>query len=322
VGVDWLAQDAARERIERWLAEAAPAGGGVRVALACAHSAGGGLHVDGATGACPELPGYRVLQVPCAGWIHTLTLERALRRGASDALVVSCPPGACHYREGERWIRERVEGERTPALRVEMVARERIHLLPLARTATGELVRMAGEIRRTGHARGPSRPGAALSGAASVALALGVAGALGVVSDLGYAAPRPEGSELVVTFKHPGHVSDECRELSPEEQAARPRHMRRERICARERAPVRLRVTLDGERVVERSYPPSGIWGDGSSIAVEPFAVAPGRHRVRVEIGDEADDDEWNHAMEQELEFGLEARRVVTFDKLVGFGVH
>jgi hypothetical protein len=90
-----------------------------------------------------------------------------------------------------------------------------------------------------------------------VALGLALAAALGLLSDLGYAAPRREGSELGVTLKHRGRVSDECRELSAEEQAERARHVRRERFCARERSPVRPRVKVDGERVVERAYPTS-----------------------------------------------------------------
>ena len=50
-------------------------------------AADGGLAVDPESGLCVRLPGWRVLVVPCAGWVHTMTLERVLRRGASQALV-------------------------------------------------------------------------------------------------------------------------------------------------------------------------------------------------------------------------------------------
>ena len=95
----------------------------------------------------------------------------------------------------------------------------------------------------------------------AVVLAVVVAGGLGLVSDLGYAAPGVDDSELVVTFKHPGQTSQNCRDLTEEERARRPVHMRRDRICDRRRSSVRLWVTLDGATALKSSYPPGGVWG-------------------------------------------------------------
>ncbi len=83
---------------------------------------------------------------------------------------------------------------------------------------------------------------------------------------------------------------------------------------------MRLRVEIDGQRVVDRSYAPAGIWGDGNSIAVERIPVSPGEHRIEVAIGQTHDSDEWNFEDEQTLSFSEDARRVVTFDRLTGFG--
>ncbi len=145
------------------------------------------------------------------------------------------------------------------------------------------------------------------------------AAGLGVVSDLGYAAPSLEGSELVVSLKHPGAVSENCRVLSEAEKAKLAPHMRRDEVCERRRAAVRLRVVVDGEASVDTRYPPTGIWGDGNSIAIERIPVAPGEHAVGVTIGDTADPEEWSYADERVLGFDREARRVVTFDRLTGF---
>jgi coenzyme F420-reducing hydrogenase delta subunit len=288
-------------------------------------SAGGGLHVDPETGRCAELPGYRVLQVPCAGWVHMLSIERALRRGAAGALLVGCGPGACRQREGLVFAGLRLDGERTPSLRTDKVERERIRLLALDRTRTGDLVREA--LAARGGAGGPALAPApafgrvrAVFGAALLAVL--VAALVGVPSDLGYGAPRPPGSELAVTFKHPGRTDEHCRVLSPEEQAKLPAHMRRDRICERRRADVRLRVVLDGQIVASGSYPPEGIWGDGNSVAVVRVPVAPGAHAVSVAIGDSLVPDEWTFRAEQTLEFTSDARRVVSFDRLAGFGWH
>jgi ferredoxin len=319
VGLDWFAVTDQRTRVEGWLEEAEANGESPNVAYVCSQSAGAGLDIDPDTGRCVELPGYRVLEVPCSGWLHTLTLERALRRGGREALVVTCGPGKCHYREGADWIGMRLNGERGPALRTDKVARERIHVRALDRTRKGDLVREALALQADGgEPAGAPRP-RALAGVASVALALIVAAALGVVSDLGYAAPAVDGSQLAITFKHPGRVSEECRELTEEELARRPAHMRQEKICERARADVRLRVSVDGERRIDSTHPPTGIWGDGSSVAVVSLPIEPGEHTVRVEIGDSLDPEEWTHVTEQKLAFTEDARRVIVFDRRSGY---
>jgi hypothetical protein len=98
--------------------------------------------------------------------------------------------------------------------------------------------------------------------------------------------------------------------------------MRTEKICDRARASVRMRVLLDGRLVLDSAYPPSGLWSDGNSVAVERIRVVSGEHRVAVEIGDSDDPDEWTHVVEQTLTFGEDARRVITFDRVSGFEVY
>jgi hypothetical protein len=142
------------------------------------------------------------------------------------------------------------------------------------------------------------------------------------VSDLGYASPRAEGSELIVTFKHPGEVSEHCHDLTAREKAKLPVHMRRDRVCDRARANVRMRVKVDDRVVVEKAYAPKGIWHDGNSIAVETNPVAPGEHEVEVEIGDSHRAGDWRFETEKKITFTRESRRVIAFDRLAGFTVH
>jgi ferredoxin/coenzyme F420-reducing hydrogenase delta subunit len=322
IGLSWFGVADQRRRLEAWVQEALAAGETPTLALICADSAGAKLSVDSGSGICAELPGYRVLQLPCAGWVHPLTLERALRRGARGAIVVTCGPGACHYREGSRWVRERLDGERAPTLRDDKVERDRILVLPLDRTRKRELLRHAQAFQGGAGGSTEARPSRALAGLAAAVLAAIVAGGVGAVSDLGYAAPTVDGSELVVTFKHAGQVSENCREFSEEEKAQRPAHMRRDRICDRERASVRMRVRVDGERLHQASYPPTGIWGDGNSSAVERIPLPPGDHRIQIAIGDSTDPQEWSYQMDEVLRFSSDARRVLIFDRRSGFNWH
>jgi hypothetical protein len=85
---------------------------------------------------------------------------------------------------------------------------------------------------------------------------------------------------------------------------------------------VRLAVALDGTPIVETSFPPGGIWGDGNSVAIERIPIEPGEHRVRVSIGESTDPEEWSFSEERVLDFDTEARRIVVFDRVAGFGWH
>ncbi|HEY5657990.1 MAG TPA: hydrogenase iron-sulfur subunit, partial [Myxococcota bacterium] len=249
-------------------------------------------------------------------------VERALRRGARGVVVASCGPGECRYREGASWTRLRLAGEREPALRSDHVAPEQLLLLELDRTQTRKLVQACAAYRERCAMPAVRRDSPRLSGLAAAGLAGLLLGITGLVSDLVYAAPRLAGSELVVTFKHPGQVGENCRTLTPEELQRTPVHMRRAEHCDRKRAEVRLQVSVDGQRVVHASFPPKGIWHDGNSIAVERIPVVPGEHAVRVAIGDSLEADEWSHVTQETLQFAAGARRVLVFDRVSGFSWH
>jgi hypothetical protein len=111
-----------------------------------------------------------------------------------------------------------------------------------------------------------------------------------------------------------------CRTLSDAELAEIPVHMRQPVQCDRGRSAVRLVVRIDSVEVVRKSIPPGGVWGDSNSIVLERIPIEPGSHLVQVAIGDTAELDEWTYRDEQTLDFTLEERRVVIFDRVDGFG--
>jgi len=308
-----------RRRIESWLEDALAEGEAPHLGFICAESAGAGLDVDPTTGISAELPGYRLLRVPCAGWVHPLMVERALRHGAAGVLIVSCGPGECHYREGALWTEQRMAGEREPALRSEKVAPEQLTMLGLDRTRKAELIARAAALRARQSQPPRSGHGPTLSLVAAALLALVFAALTGVVSDWAYASPTDDHSELVVSFSHPGSNEENCHTLSEAELAEIPLHMRQVVKCDRARSAVRLSVQIDGVEVVHTSIPPAGIWGDSNSVALERIRVEEGSHVVRVAIGDTSDPDEWTHRDQQALDFTREDRRVVVFDRISGF---
>jgi len=308
VGIDipWFDLLEKRKLVERWVEEEP----GVSVTLACAHSAGGSLAVEADTGRCSQLPGHRVLQVPCAGWVHAMTIERIQQKGASGVVVVACGEGACAYREGDKWLAERLASERKPALRRDKADPERIQVLRLHPWQQRELISRAS----------PKRRGVGRLAVATAVLAL-VAVLVVVGSDFAYSPPSAAQPTLVVSFKHPGAVRL-GRLLTPEEKAKYPAYMKRERVIERRRTSVRMQVLVDGKKILSKTYEPAGLWGDGSSVAIERLEVPKGTHHVEVWIGETPDPEEWTHRTESELTFSDFRRRVVLFDRVHGFTWH
>jgi coenzyme F420-reducing hydrogenase delta subunit len=63
----------------------------------------------------------------CAAQLPPSFVEYALRAGADGVLVTGCREGECTYRLGNRWVDERLAGERKPLLRA-AVPRDRVRV--------------------------------------------------------------------------------------------------------------------------------------------------------------------------------------------------
>jgi coenzyme F420-reducing hydrogenase delta subunit len=58
-------------------------------------------------------PGVQVIEVPCSGRADEVMVLRALRKGASAAVIVACLDGNCKNRTGTYQVRRRVEETRS-----------------------------------------------------------------------------------------------------------------------------------------------------------------------------------------------------------------
>ncbi len=308
-----------RSMMRGWIEEMENVGEAPYIMLLCENSAGVNFEVDPQSGVCEDLPGYRILKVPCSGWIHPLTVEGLLRKGAKGVVITSCGPGECHYREGAEWIRQRIDGERGPALREDHADREKILMLGLDKTCRKQLIDQADAFRQGTPSKKKIKSSRAMMGFSATVMGLFVACLVAAGSDIPYAAPSSDMSSLVVTFRHPGQVSDIVKILSAEELEALPVHMRQAEVRERRRMPVRMRVHVDGQLAWEGTYSPKGIWGDGPSVAVQAISVEPGSHKIEVAVGDGPDKGEWQFSDEKRIEFTTEKRRIVIFDRVTGF---
>ena len=90
-------------------------------------------------------PRIRFFPLPCSGRIEPLHLMRALEAGADKVYVVTCPEGACRYREGN--IRARKRLAYTQGLIEEIgLAKERLEFIHLPAGTTTTIAQIAGEL--------------------------------------------------------------------------------------------------------------------------------------------------------------------------------
>ncbi|HEX7478316.1 MAG TPA: hypothetical protein VF331_10955 [Polyangiales bacterium] len=95
--------------------------------------------------------------------------------------------------------------------------------------------------------------------------------------------------------------------------------MRRDEICDRSRADVRIRVTVDGRVLYQQAHHPSGLYADMNSIGVVHVPMSAGAHALEVSVGDTHDASEWSYHGAQRMDFPAHGRHVVVFDRTRGF---
>jgi len=307
VGLPWLTAPSVRRALEPRI-DAHP---GATVVFGCALSAAGSLTVDDDTGLVAGMSHTLMVSVPCAGWVHPLTLERALKHGAGRVVVMACPTGTCNYREGALWTDQRMAGLREPALRTDKLDASRVEVVHLDQTEQ----RRARSVLNGGQFT--TRKPRVVAGGVGLSLALG--GVILAGSEVPYSPPSTQRPELMVSFKHPGTAGEHCRTISDEEKLKLPPHMRQDRICERGRSPVRLRMTLDGSVIHQEAYSARGLFGDGVSIVMVALPVTPGAHAVRIEIGDTAEATQWAYAADRTVDWDGAERHVVLFERTSGF---
>jgi ferredoxin len=313
VGLDWLSVVRHEKSFEVEVGQAIAGGDAPFVAYVCAESLAGGLDVDPESHTSAQLPGFKIQPVPCIGWVHPGAVERLGKKGTKGVLFLGCTQETCAYREGSEWERLRLSGERSPALRETQGAR-------VAFLAVSGAQGWAGVARQAEAFRDGADVGAAsetpkwkrVAGVAAVIVTLGIVTYVG--SDFIYASPPRTQPNLLLSLTWPGKVTEDCRERTAEELEALPAHMRRAQECDRERSDVRVRIEVDGVEVLSKAYPPSGLFSDGRSVAVERIPVTAGARKVRIQVADTSEPDTWPYEDERDLEFELRSDHVVTFE--------
>jgi hypothetical protein len=105
-----------------------------------------------------------------------------------------------------------------------------------------------------------------------------------VVSDAPFRNPAPAEAEFVFSFQAHGDWL-ETATAAPVDPAEdkRPVHMRAALPAQRGRAPVVVRLEVDG-RTIEQTFQPKGLKSDGASVGELRVPLNPGTHAVTVTL--------------------------------------
>jgi ferredoxin/coenzyme F420-reducing hydrogenase delta subunit len=308
------------KRLKDWISDRKSAGASAFIAFVCGESAGAYLRPNG-EGMSAALPDYRIEPVPCVGWVSAIMLERLVQAGASGILVVGCGEGEPAAREGMKWFDQRMEGKREPKFDPNKADASRICHVKYNRASRPAFLQAARAFQEQNLV--PRKAPVSRSAVVFAGVALALCLALGVfaLSNLPYQTPLSSEPELVVSFSHGGAVLESAK-LTKEELEQRLPHMRAQVNVSRKRAPVRLRIHLDGKIVFDQSFQPRGLAKDGPSIALARLPVTLGAHAVRVQIADTADNEAWTREWSETVQFEKDRSRVVLFDTKGGFSLH
>ena len=112
------------------------------------------------------------------------------------------------------------------------------------------------------------------------------------------------------------HATDRvvpCVELTPQQVAELAPNMRRTMSCERQRLPLTLQLSIDGEFTFEHEALPSGLWEDGPASIYERFDLEPGVHTIMVRLRDTAREDGWDYTITEDVTLIAGRYMTITF---------
>ena len=123
----------------------------------------------------------------------------------------------------------------------------------------------------------------------------------------------PDQAQIKFSIIHSAQRKEACRRRTAEEIAELAPNMRKPLDCPRERLPVWLEVTLDGEVLVEESLLPTGLSGDGPAKLYRGFTVSAEPHHLVIGMRDSARSEGFDYLFDGVVELAPEQKLVVDF---------
>ena len=284
----------------------------LRPALALASLRGGNPH--------PKSIALLTCPLPCVGMVQSEWVRESLAEGAEAAIILSCPADDCAFREGPRWLAERLERQRS-------LLRQGVYWLEAAPGDRGAVTALLQEIQGQGEKgareRGKDRPTgfglpepvprpsfrSMVAGLAILVLTFG----LSLAAERPVAATSGQRGAIRVLLVHPGKFKYESDALSPEVAAKLPPGLSAQGVLGGERFPVRLRLQIGAGPMVERVYRPGGLRREGQVYGMESWTLPPGNHQIRLWMMD--DGTNWRSVFAGPVEVERGRVRILQYDE-------
>jgi quinol-cytochrome oxidoreductase complex cytochrome b subunit/coenzyme F420-reducing hydrogenase delta subunit len=263
-----------------------------------------------------------VISLVCMGQLPPSFIDYVLSRDLADGvLMAGCGSEACQYRFGADWTAQRLNRVRDPHLRAR-VPDQRLAMAweqPWSgRSLTDVLSRFRNSLSTEPTAKAEVKSRLAITGLFSKQ-ALAYAAFVALVGLFSvwprYRMIGEEQAIVSLTFTHAGQRLEACRKLSQKEMQELPPNMRKPEECPRERHPVEVTFTVDGEPGYQASRPPSGIWSDGESSVYQRIEMEAGEHSLFIAMRDSGRKEGFDFQLQQKVDIAPGQHIVVEFNQ-------
>jgi ferredoxin/coenzyme F420-reducing hydrogenase delta subunit len=274
----------------------------------------------------PDEKETAVVELICAGQLPPPFIDFVLSRKLADGVVLAgCAGGDCQYRFGAEWSSQRVERQRDPQLRKRV---DTSHIgLGWQEPWSGiqNLTTMVAAFRDSlpAGAENEKQPLVAGEKATTLRIPVAVASYAAFALIVGCLSVWPRfqlidaGEAMVsLSFSHAGQRIRECRQLTQEELNELPPNMRKPTDCPRERLPVRVVFSSDGDTLYEETRQPAGLWKDGSANVYRRMRLEAGKQRLFVGMNERGEPGEFDYSLEEEVDLEPGQHLVVEFDPI------
>jgi ferredoxin/coenzyme F420-reducing hydrogenase delta subunit len=264
-----------------------------------------------------------VINLTCMAQLPPSFVDFVLSRDLADGILLAgCVSEACQYRFGADWTAQRINRQRDPRLR-KRVNSEQLALGWQAPwnhygRSADQLAAFRETLGDSGSAgKTAARPGSSRTGILSrQAIAYGV---FAVLVGLFSIWPRyrligDDEAMISLTFSHAGQRVEPCRRLSQDELMKLPPNMRKPNECPRERHPVVVTFSVDGEVLYSESKSPSGIWNDGVSTVYKRMPVKAGEHDLFIGMHESGPGEDFDFQRRELMTLEAGQHVVVEFD--------
>ena len=237
--------------------------------------------------------GTAVVRVTCLAQLLPSFFDWILSRDIANGVALSaCAHNDCQYRLGTKWTEQRINRSRDPMLRKRVDTQKLALLWTEPWSDLPDSTKALSAFRDTiAVADTPSAPvenHRHYLRPAGIAAAWLLFAALSLVFTIW---PRfsqlADGNAIVsLTFLQAGKRLEKCRKRTQEELNKLAPNMRKPTDCQRERHPVDVMFSADGEILYQQSLAPSGFWKDGKSTVYYRVELAAGSHQLFIGMSD------------------------------------